>query len=145
MRLVLQRVTQAEVLVAHQIVARIGRGTVVLVGFARSDTDATLARAAHHVLNLRIFADDRGKMNRSALEVGASFLIVPEFTLVADVSQGLRPDFGPALPAPEASRLFEAFVAQLTQSGLTVAQGQFQAHMLVSLANDGPVTFIVDA
>ena len=142
--MVIQRVSRASVAVGEREIARIGTGFVVLAGFARTDTPAALQRAATQLTTLRIFADAAGKMNRSALEVRASLLVVPELTLAADVSAGRRPDFGPAMPAADAAILFEAFVALLQQSGLDVAQGQFQAQMDVTLVNDGPVTFVVD-
>jgi len=144
MRVVLQRVTQAAVTVGERTLGAIGRGLVLLVGFAQGDTQATVNQMVERILTLRMFGDATGKMTRSAREVEAACLAIPEITLVADLADGRRPNFAPALPPVEASRLFDHLVNTLKQSGLPVAHGAFQAHMAVSLVNDGPVTFILE-
>jgi len=144
MKLVLQRVSQAQAAVEGEIVGRIGAGLVILVGLARSDTVTTLQRATDQVVHLRIFPDGQGKMNRSALEIQAELLIVPQFTLLASTAQGRRPDFTAAMEASLARELFVQWIGQLAATGLKVAQGRFQTHMQVTLVNDGPVTLVLE-
>ncbi|MBE3550525.1 MAG: D-tyrosyl-tRNA(Tyr) deacylase [Brockia lithotrophica] len=146
MRVVLQRVTEASVLVDGEVVGAIGPGPGLLlfVGFTHGDGPDVLPRMADKILRLRIFADSAGKMNLSALDVGASLLVVSQFTLYADVRQGRRPSFTEALPPDAAAHLFDAFVRELRASGLVVSTGRFGAHMEVRLVNDGPVTLVLD-
>jgi D-aminoacyl-tRNA deacylase len=145
MRIVIQRVTEASVTVDQQIVGQIGPGLVVLLGVAQGDTEREATFLAEKLLNLRIFADDAGKMNRSVLDLGGAVLVVSQFTLLGDCRKGRRPSFTEAAPPEEAQCLYQHFVELLRQQGIKVATGQFQAHMVVSLANDGPVTFVLDS
>ena len=137
----LQRVTQAQVDVAGETVARIGRGLLILVGVQREDDEARADRLLARVLGYRIFADGAGKMNLSLEEVGGALLLVPQFTLAADTVKGMRPSFTPAAAAELGRRLFEYLVTRASAQGATVASGVFGADMQVSLTSDGPVTF----
>jgi D-tyrosyl-tRNA(Tyr) deacylase len=144
MRVVVQRVAWARVKVEDKIVGQIGRGLLLLVGIKRGEAGASLTWLANKVLNLRIFEGEEGRMDRSVLEVGGELLVVPQFTLYGDVQKGRRPSFDAAAPPGEAEPLFQQFVEELKRSGLKVEQGIFQAHMVVELANDGPVTFVLE-
>jgi len=144
MRIVLQRVKQAQVQVEADVVGRIGVGLLLLVGVGKADDAAAVEFLANKVLNLRIFEDEQGKMNRSILEVGGGILAVSQFTLYGDTRKGRRPGFDAAALPEQAQPLFDAFVEKLRQSGLAVETGRFGAHMQVSLINDGPVTFILE-
>jgi D-tyrosyl-tRNA(Tyr) deacylase len=144
MRVVVQRVAWARVKVEDKIVGQIGRGLLLLVGIKRGEAGASLTWLANKVLNLRIFEGEEGRMDRSVLEVGGELLVVPQFTLYGDVQKGRRPSFDAAAPPGEAEPLFRQFVEELKRSGLKVEQGIFQAHMVVELANDGPVTFVLE-
>ncbi len=137
----LQRVTQAQVNVAGETVARIDRGLLIFVGVQRDDDEARADRLLARVLGYRVFADGAGKMNLSLEEVGGALLWVPQFTLAADTTKGMRPSFTPAAPPEQGQRLFEYLVAQARAQGAAVASGVFGADMQVSLINDGPVTF----
>jgi D-tyrosyl-tRNA(Tyr) deacylase len=142
MRVVLQRVSRAEVRVGGRVTGAIAAGYVVLVGFAPTDADETLAWMAEKIVGLRLFADDEGKMNRSLAEVGGGLLVVSQFTLYGDARKGRRPSFTDAAPPDVAVPLYERFVALLREraGGLPVATGEFGAMMEVELVNDGPVT-----
>jgi D-tyrosyl-tRNA(Tyr) deacylase len=142
MRVVLQRVSRAEVRVGGRVTGAIAAGYVVLVGFAPTDTDETLAWMAEKIVGLRLFADDDGKMNRSLAEIGGGLLVVSQFTLYGDARKGRRPSFTDAAPPELAVPLYERFVALLREraGGLPVATGEFGAMMEVELVNDGPVT-----
>lgn len=144
MRILVQRVAWARVEVEGEIIGQIGRGLLLLVGIGRGDGPEQLRWLANKVLNLRIFEDEEGQMNRSLLELGGAVLAVPQFTLYGDARKGRRPSFEGAAPPEEAEPLFRLFIAELKRSGLTVAQGVFGAHMLVQLANDGPVTLLLE-
>jgi D-tyrosyl-tRNA(Tyr) deacylase len=137
----LQRVSRADVAIAEQVIAEIGRGLLVLVGVARGDTDAAADRLAERVLSYRVFADTAGKMNLSVRDVGGGILLVPQFTLAADTGGGLRPSFSSAAPPDVGAALFEHFAVRIRASGVQTACGRFGADMQVSLTNDGPVTF----
>ena len=146
MRVLLQRVTRAAVTVGGEVVGAIGPGLVALVGVAATgDDDATAVQMAARVAQLRIFADDEGRFNRSALDVGAAVLVVSQFTLYADTRRGRRPSFTAAARPEVAAPLIERFAAELRALGLTVAGGRFGEHMLVELVNDGPVTIWLDS
>jgi len=145
MRLVIQRVSNARVTSADEIVGQIGTGLCVFLGIAKADDKSKAGLLAEKMGNLRIFEDDQGKMNRSVRDVGAEILVVSQFTLYGDCTRGNRPSFSDAAPAAEAQRLYEIFVAHLKALGLRVSTGRFQAKMAVSLTNDGPVTFILEA
>lgn len=145
MRLVIQRVSEAEVRVDAESVGRIGRGFLVLVGAEKGDDAATAEEAARRVAGLRVFNDVDGKMNLDLAAVGGSVLAVSQFTLSADLSRGRRPGFERALGGAEARPLYERFVSSLTESGVPVSTGRFGAMMQVSLVNDGPVTLLLDS
>lgn len=144
MRAVVQRVQEAKVDVDGETVGRIARGLCVLVGVGKDDVEADAESLADKVVGLRIFEDAEGKMNQSLLEVGGSVLAISQFTLYGDVRRGKRPSFTDAMEPTRANQLFEHFCAQVKQSGASVETGRFRAHMLVSLANDGPVTILLD-
>jgi len=144
MRALLQRVTQASVVVEGSVVGEIGAGLLILLGVARPDTAADAEYLADKVLNLRIFSDAEGKMNRSLLDIGGSLLVVSQFTLYGDCRKGRRPGFDAAAPPDQARALYESFVEIARRSGLRVEAGVFQAHMEVTLVNDGPVTLMLE-
>ncbi len=137
----LQRVSDARVSVAGNVIAAIGRGLVVLVGVARGDREIEANRLAERLLGYRVFPDDAARMNRSVRDIGGSVLLVPQFTLAADTSSGLRPSFSTAAPPEIGAALFDRFVEHVKVSGVPCAVGQFGADMKVALTNDGPVTF----
>jgi len=145
MRALLQRVTEARVTVDGAVTGEIGAGLLVLLGVSKPDTEADAEFTAQKVLNLRIFEDEQGKMNRSVLETGGGLLVVSQFTLYGDCRKGRRPSFDDAAPAAQAKALYEHFVEVARRSGLRVETGIFQAHMVVTLANDGPVTLLVES
>lgn len=145
MRVVLQRVRRAEVRVGDEVVGRIGPGLLLLVGIGREDSPETLDFWTRKIPHLRVFPDEAGRMNRSALDVNAEILAVSQFTLYGDVRKGRRPGFDRAAPPEEAQALFELFTEKLAASGLRVATGRFGAHMEVELVNDGPVTLVLES
>lgn len=137
----LQRVTQAQVVVGGATVGAIKHGLMTLVCAERGDTDREADALLSKLLGYRVFADEAGKMNRSIADVAGGLLLVPQFTLAADTQSGTRPSFTPAATPELGWRLFDHFVAQARRKHAVVATGQFGAHMQVSLTNDGPVTF----
>jgi D-tyrosyl-tRNA(Tyr) deacylase len=145
MRAVLQRVTQARVEVDGRVVGEIGGGILVLLGVAKPDTTTDADLLSAKILNLRIFADEAGKMNRSLLDTGGALLVVSQFTLYGDCRKGRRPSFDAAAPPEQARALYEHFIAAARRSGLRIETGVFRASMAVSLVNDGPVTLIVES
>lgn len=145
MRAVIQRVSEATVAVDGQVVGAIGQGLVVLLGVTLTDTVQDVSYLAEKIANLRIFEDEDGKMNRSVQEVAGEILSISQFTLYGDCSKGRRPSFTEAAKPEVAQTLYDAFNKALAIYGLKVAKGQFQAHMMVSLVNDGPVTMILDS
>lgn len=145
MRAVLQRVSSAAVEIDGAVKGAIGRGVVILVGVRNGDTATDAEFLAQKCVNLRIFADDQGKFNLSALDVGAELLVVSQFTLYADCRRGRRPGFTDAAPPEISKPLYECFVQALRRYDLTVAEGVFGAHMVVHINNDGPVTVIVES
>ena len=144
-RAVVQRVAEATVRVAGETVASIGPGLVVLLGVAVNDTEADVDSLADKVLNLRVFPDEAGQMNRSVLDVAGGLLVVSQFTLLGDARRGRRPSYIEAAPPAEADRLYQHFVSRLRPSGLEVATGVFRAMMDVALVNQGPVTILLDS
>lgn len=145
MRAIVQRVRQASVSVDDKTIGAIETGLMILVGVTHDD-DASDARfLAQKIATLRIFEDDAGKFNLSALDVGASALVVSQFTLYADARRGRRPDFVQAARPEVAEPLIERFITLLREQGLRVETGQFQARMLVKIFNDGPVTILLDS
>ena len=146
MRLVIQRVHEASVTVEGQVTGRIGPGLLALAGFAPTDTPAALAWMARKLVQLRIFSDDNGQMNRSVRDVEGQVLVVSQFTLLADARKGNRPSYAAAAPPPVAEPLYEQFVALVAaELGQPVPTGVFGADMQVSLINDGPVTIVLDS
>ena len=145
MRAVVQRVSEASVGVASEIVGDIGEGALVLLGVARDDTHTDADYLAEKIVNLRIFADDQGKMNRSLLETGGAMLVVSQFTLYGDVRRGRRPSYSDAAEPERANELYEYFVDRVKSYEVTVETGIFQATMKVGSINDGPVTILVDS
>ncbi len=145
MKALLQRVSRATVSVGGEEVGRIGRGLVVLLGVANGDAEKDAQYLVQKAVNLRIFSDDAGKFNLSALDIKAELLLVSQFTLLADARKGRRPSFTDAAPPAQAEALFEYSVAQARATGLKVATGRFQQHMLVEIHNDGPVTIMLDS
>lgn len=145
MRAVVQRVSGARVEVDGEIAGAIGRGLLVLLGVAKTDTAADAAYLADKVVGLRIFADEAGKMNRSVAEAGGDLLVVSQFTLYGDTHKGRRPSFDLAAPPELARSLYEQFVELCRERGVTVRTGIFQAMMSVHLVNDGPVTLICES
>ena len=144
MRVLLQRVRQASVTVAGEIVGAVGRGILLFVGVTHGDTRADADWLAKKAAGLRIFEDEAGKMNRSLLDVGGGALVVSQFTLYADCRKGRRPGFDAAGDPAEAEALYEYFVGQMKAESVSkVATGRFGADMLVSLENDGPATFLL--
>ena len=145
MRAVVQRVKRAEVRVGSEVVGRIDRGLVALVGIASDDTPEAGKLLAQKLVNLRIFDDEQGRMNRSLLETEGALLCVSQFTLLGDCRKGRRPSFDRAASPDRARPLYEAFLDELRQSGVAVETGRFQAMMEVELVNDGPVTLLLDS
>jgi len=145
MKALIQRVTSASVSVDNKIVGRIGPGLVVFLGIARDDVEADASYLANKIANLRIFANEAGEFDLSVLEISGGVLIVSQFTLLADSRKGRRPSFTEAAPPDKAKELYEFFVGQVRSTGLKVATGVFQEHMLVEIHNDGPVTLLVES
>jgi D-tyrosyl-tRNA(Tyr) deacylase len=143
MRAVCQRVVEARVRVADELVGTIGNGLCVLLGVARGDGEAEAERLAGKVARLRVFEDERGRFDRSLLDVAGAALVVSQFTLIADTAKGNRPSFAGAAPPEEAEPLYERFCAELGGLGVPVEQGVFGARMRVELVNDGPVTIVL--
>jgi D-aminoacyl-tRNA deacylase len=137
---VLQRVSQARVVVAGEVLGEIGAGLLVLVCAERGDSEVQADKLLAKILKLRIFGDDAGKMNRSVQDTGGGLLVVSQFTLAADTASGNRPGFSNAAPPDEGRRLYDYFVAQARAAHPVVQTGEFAAHMEVHLVNDGPVT-----
>jgi D-aminoacyl-tRNA deacylase len=142
---VVQRVSEARVVVEGATVGAIGVGLAVLLGAAADDTEADLTYTLDKVLSLRVFEDADGKMNLSLDEVGGALLVVSQFTLLGDCRKGRRPSFVHAMAPVPAEAMYEAFVRRARERGYTVATGAFGAHMAVELVNDGPVTLLVDS
>ena len=145
MRAVVQRVKQSSVKVGNKIIGQIGSGLLVLLGVARSDTASDANYMVNKIINLRIFEDQDGKMNRSLLDTGGELLAVSQFTLLADCRKGRRPSFVAAAEPQQATDLYEKFVDLVREKGVSVQTGRFQAMMEVALINDGPVTIIIES
>lgn len=144
MRVILQRVSRAEVRVGDRVTGAIGRGFLLLVGFTHADTEAAVAWMADKVAGLRLFSDAEGKMNLGLDDVGGAVLVVSQFTLYGDAQKGRRPSFIDAARPELAIPLYERFVAMLRERGLRVETGEFGAMMDVELVNDGPVTLSLE-
>lgn len=145
MRAVVQRVKESSVNTGDEIISRIGRGLLVLLGIAQEDHRSDADYLANKIVNLRIFEDDIGKMNRSLLDTGGEILVVSQFTLLGDCRKGRRPSFVAAAEPEKAAALYEYFVDQVRQLGISVQTGRFRAMMEVTLINDGPVTLILES
>lgn len=145
MRAVVQRVKSGAVSVRDEIVGLIGKGLVVLLGVGRADQEEDARYLAEKVVNLRIFEDEAGKLNLSLLDISGEILAVSQFTLYGDCRHGRRPSFTEAAVPEEAQILYELFVRFCREQGVTVYTGIFQAEMMVSLENDGPVTMLLDS
>ena len=145
MRAVVQRVLEAQVKVDGSIVGQIGKGLLVYLSVGKGDTEKDAEFMAEKLVNLRIFADDAGKMNRSIQDVGGGILLVSNFTLHGDCRKGRRPGFDAAAEPTLAQQLYEKTADLIARQGITVAKGVFGAHMHVSSVNDGPVTFLLDS
>ena len=145
MKALLQRVTSASVSVAGEVVGRIGRGLVVFVGVANGDTEKDAQYLAQRTVNLRLFSDQEGRFNLSALDIQGELLLVSQFTLLADTKKGRRPSFTDAAPPAQAEELFGQFVGEVRATGLKVETGRFQQYMQVEIHNDGPVTIMLDS
>ena len=145
MRVVLQRVKEGKVTVEDKVVGQIQQGLVLLVGAKTGDTEEDVNYLADKCVNLRIFEDQKQKMNLSALNVKAEILVVSQFTLYGDTNKGRRPSFTDALEPSEAERLYQKFIDQIKATGLKTESGIFGAKMLVEISNWGPVTFILES
>ena len=144
MKVVLQRVRRASVTVDGKQVASISGGYLLLVGIGASDHPGDVDRMAERIVNLRSFADDAGKTNLALVDVGGRILVVPQFTLIADLRRGRRPSWADAVPPDVAAERVEAFARALEERGVSVERGVFGAHMEVELVNDGPFTLLLD-
>lgn len=145
MRAVVQRVNHSSVIVDGKVVGKIGKGLNVLLGVEEGDSEKEVVYMVEKIVNLRIFEDDQEKMNLSLLDVKGEMLCISQFTLMGDCRKGRRPSFSTAARPDEANALYEQFVEAVGLAGVRVETGQFQAHMVVDIENDGPVTMLVDS
>ncbi len=145
MRAVIQRVKSSSVTVGDETVGKINSGLLVLLGVAKPDRYADADFLAEKIVNLRIFEDEQGKMNRSLIDIGGEMLVVSQFTLLGDCRKGRRPSFIDAAGPDKANELYEYFVARVRKTGVHVATGRFRTMMEVALINDGPVTLILES
>jgi len=143
MKLALQRVANAAVYIEGQTVAKISQGLLIFIGVEKNDNSDKVNYLADKALTLRIFQDDKGKMNFSCLDVSGEVLVISQFTLAGDCTKGKRPSFDNAAQPKEAKFLYRQFIEKVSKSGLTVKEGEFGANMQVELVNDGPVTFFL--
>lgn len=144
MRAVIQRVTKGKVTVDSKSIASIGSGLVILLGIGKEDNQEKADQLVKKIANLRIFSDPEGKMNLSILDIGGSAIVVSQFTLMADTRKGNRPSFFKAAPPEIASPLVDYFTSAMESIGVNTQAGEFGAHMLVEIENDGPVTIILE-
>jgi D-aminoacyl-tRNA deacylase len=144
MKIVLQRVSRASVTVKGEVIASISQGLLILFGAEKNDDDDKVQFLAEKTLNLRVFPDEKGKMNLSCLDIEGGILVVSQYTLAGDCAKGRRPGFDNAAAPEVAQLLYQNFIKQVSQSGLNVATGEFGADMQVELINDGPVTFSLE-
>ena len=140
----IQRVSEAQVAVSGEVIGKIDRGLLLLLGVQKDDAEDNVARMLKKVVNYRVFPDDKGHMNLSLLDINGERLVVPQFTIVADTKKGLRPSFSTAAPPVQAQALYEMFVTQVSTL-CSIQTGIFGVDMKVSLTNDGPVTFILNS
>ena len=144
MKVLLQRVKESSVCIDGQCVSKIGAGIMALVGIEKDDTSETIEKMAKKTVNLRIFSDENGKMNKSLLDVNGEMLIVSQFTLCGNCKKGTRPSFDNSAPPELAEELYNKFIKAIKEYGVVVKTGRFGAMMEVSLINDGPVTFMLE-
>lgn len=144
MKALIQRVKQASVSIEGEIYSSIGFGMLILLGVEKEDELENAQKLAEKLINLRIFEDNEGKMNKSVLDVKGEIMVVSQFTLMGDCKKGTRPSFDKAAPPDKANKLYEDFVKFISQYGLSVKTGKFQAMTDISLINQGPVTFMVE-
>ena len=145
MKILLQRVSRASVRIQNEVVGAIDQGLLLFVGFGQDDTTANLPPLVNKVVHLRVFADDRGRFDRSLLDTDGAVLVVPQFTLYADIRKGRRPDFSRAMAPATGADLFDGFVDAMRGAGVSrVETGRFGADMQVELINDGPVTLLIE-
>ncbi len=145
MRLILQRVSSASVMVDKNIVGQIGRGILVLAGFRKSDEPESIKKLTDKTVNLRIFEDNQSKMNLSVLDIKGELLVISQFTLYANCKKGRRPSFDLSMPPDEANKFYEMLIDEFKRTGLKVERGIFGAKMQIELTNDGPVTISLDS
>lgn len=141
----IQRVTKGEVIINNQLHSQVGKGYVILLGVFGDDTEADVEKLVDKIVNLRVIADENGKMNRSILDVGEEILLVSQFTLCADTSYGRRPSFIKAKKPKEAEKLYLLLAKKIQERNISVKTGKFAAYMDVQISNDGPVTIIIDS
>lgn len=144
MKALIQRVKQASVTIDGEIFSSINAGMLILLGVEKEDSIENAQKLSEKLINLRIFDDEDGKMNKSLMDIKGEILVVSQFTLMGDCKKGTRPSYDKAAPPDRANKLYEEFVKHISRYGLTVKTGQFQAMMEVSLINDGPVTLMVE-
>ncbi len=144
MKLIIQRTDSVELFIGNTLKSKTGKGLMVLFGTKTGDTEKPILKIADKLINLRIFEDDNGKMNRSILDIKGEIMVVSQFTLYADLKKGRRPSFNAALEPMEAERLYLLFIDVLKKSGLNIQTGEFGAKMNIKFNNDGPVTIILD-
>jgi D-tyrosyl-tRNA(Tyr) deacylase len=145
MKIVIQRVKQSKVKVNSEVIAKIDKGLLILIGAEKGDNKSDVDYLVSKALNLRIFEDDNSKMNHCVLDIKGEILVVSQFTLLGDCRKGRRPSFDKAAKGEDALKLYQEFVLELMKSGLRIETGQFGAHMQVDLINDGPVTMLLDS
>lgn len=145
MRAIIQRVSQANVKIKGKLVGEIGKGLLVLLGVGKEDTEEDIEYLIKKILNLRIFGDEKGKMNVSLLDIEGELLIVSQFTLYGDVRKGRRPSFTDSASPDKAKKMYEQFIKKCIEQNIDVETGEFGAEMDVSLINDGPVTILLDS
>jgi D-aminoacyl-tRNA deacylase len=145
MRAVIQRVSKASVTVGSEVTGKIGPGLLVFLGIHKDDQEQEIKWMVDKIINLRIFEDENGKMNRSLIESRGAMLVVSQFTLYGDCRKGRRPGYSSAAPPESAKSLYQKFIAAVKQKDIPTASGRFQAHMDVELVNDGPVTLLLDS
>lgn len=144
MKALIQRIKQASVTIDGELYSSINYGMLILLGVEKEDKEVNAQKLAEKLINLRIFDDENGKMNHSVLDIKGEILVVSQFTLAGDCKKGTRPSFDKAAPPDKANKLYEEFVKIISQYGLVVKTGKFQAMMDISLINDGPVTFLIE-